>query len=269
MIHKLPFRLLVLFILLTGFSSLSAQIVNIESRRIKTDTTGFFGGLHFSFAGSKTTKSIVAFGAGTFLEYKPSRKKDPLYSRDLWLFLTDFNLVSGDQEKFSNTGFGHLRFIRKLGKDYSRLGEFVRWETFTQIQYNDLTKIGTRVLFGTGPRIKLTDSEVSKFYLGIAYMYEYQELIDPFVILRENRMSSYFSFTLLPEEAVTFISTTYFQPVLSDFGDYRLSNETSLYLNITEKFAFSFSFNYNYNSSPPSEVPSSTYYFKNRLEYAF
>ncbi len=269
MSHNLPFRLLVLFVLLTSVTTLSAQIVNIEQRRIKTDTTGLFGGLHFSFAGSKTTKSIIAFSGGTYLELKPARKKDRCYNRDLWLFLTDFNLVSGNNEKFSNSGFGHLRFTRKLGKDYSKLGNYVRWETFAQIQYNDLTKIGTRALGGTGPRFKLTDSEVSKFYFGIAYMYEYQELIDPDELLREHRMSSYFSFTLLPEESVTFISTTYFQPVLKDFGNYRLSNETTLALDITEKFTFSFSFNYNYNSSPPSEVPGSTYYFRNRLAYAF
>ena len=203
-----PVRVLILFVLLTCVSGLDAQIVNIERQRIKTDTTGFFGGMYFSFAGSKTTKSIIAFGAGTFLEYKPRRKKDRTYNRDLWLFITDFDLVSGDNEKFTNSGFGLLRFIRKLGRDYSKLGNHVRWEVFSQIQYNGLTKIGTRMLFGTGPRFKLMNSEVSKFYFGLAYMYEYQELIEPTIFLNEHRMSSYFSFTLLPEESVTFVSST-------------------------------------------------------------
>lgn len=269
MSNNQSFRLFLLFVLLACATSLSAQIVNIEQRRIKTDTTGLFGGLHFGFAGSKTTKSILAFNGGTYLELKPARIKNRSYNRDLWLFLTDFNLISGDNEKFSNTGFGHLRFSRKLGHDYCSIGKVVRWEAFVQIQYNDLTKIGTRALAGTGPRIKLTDSELSKFYLGVAYMYEYQELIDPAVYLREHRMSTYFSFTLLPEEDVTFISTTYFQPLLNDFANYRLSNETTLFLDITEKFNFSFSFNYNFNSAPPSEVPGSTYYFRNRLAYTF
>jgi hypothetical protein len=257
------------FVFLTCASSLDAQIVNIEQRRIKTDTTGLFGGLHFSFAGSKTTKSIVAFTGGTYLELKPARKKNPGYNRDLWLFLTDFSLVSGDNEKFSNTGFGHLRFSRKIGKDDSNVSKFIRWETFTQVQYNGLTKIDVRALLGTGPRFKLTDSELSKFYWGIAYMYEYQELLAPIVILRQHRMSTYFSFTLLPEENVTFISTTYFQPDLNDFGDYRFSNETTLYLDVTKRFSLGFSFNYNFNSAPPEEVPGSTYYFRNRLEYSF
>lgn len=264
-----PVRVLILFVLLTCVSGLDAQIVNIERQRIKTDTTGFFGGMYFSFAGSKTTKSIIAFGAGTFLEYKPRRKKDRTYNRDLWLFITDFDLVSGDNEKFTNSGFGHLRFIRKLGRDYSKLGNHVRWEVFSQIQYNGLTKIGTRMLFGTGPRFKLMNSEVSKFYFGLAYMYEYQELIEPTIFLNEHRMSSYFSFTLLPEESVTFVSTTYFQPVINNTKDYRFSNETSLNLNITKQFTISFAFNFNYNSTPPEEVPSSTYYFRNRVAYNF
>ena len=103
------------------WSTIDAQIVNIERQRISTDTSGWFGQATGSFAGSRTTKSILAVSAATLLEYKSRSTKD------LWLLITELSLVKSGSEKFSNSGFGHLRYNRKLGNA-------VRWEFFTQIQ---------------------------------------------------------------------------------------------------------------------------------------
>ena len=234
----------------------NAQIVNIEQRRIPTDSTGWFGAAHLSFSGSKTTKSIFALAAGTDLEYKSKSNKD------LWLILSEFSLITGDEEDFSNTGFAHLRYNRKLS-------DVIRWELFGQIQYNELTKVDQRILGGTGFRFKLTPYEKAKFYLGIAYMYEYQQLLEPVIFENNHRLSSYFSFTLLPEETVTFLNTIYAQPLLKDFNDYRISTETTLILGITHQFFLEVTFKYNYDSIPPIEVPTNTYYFINALELQF
>jgi putative salt-induced outer membrane protein YdiY len=251
-----PGRWVFLSILWLWVSSLDAQIVNIEKQRISSDTTGWLGSAGFSFSGSKTTKSILSLYANTRLEYK---SKD---TKDLYLLITAFSLVSGDNEKFSNAGFGHLRYSRKLG-------DVVRWEVFTQVQYNGLTKIDTRYLAGTGPRIKLTQYEKAKFYLGIAYMYEYQELFDPLVFENNHRMSSYFTFTLLPEETVSFQSTFYVQPLLGDFSDYTISTESNLSVDITRKLFLDISFKYNFDAFPPEGVPQTTYYFFNGIVLEF
>jgi hypothetical protein len=252
-----PLRLLIVLAFLGCVLQAEAQVVNIEQRRIATDTTGWFGSARLSFAGSKTTKSIISLFTGGLLEYKSKSTKD------LWLFITDFSLITGDNEKFSNTGFGHLRYNRKLN-------DAIRWEAFAQIQYNGLTKIDTRALFGTGPRFKLTDYEHAKFYFAVAYMYEYEKLLlEPVEYNRDHRLSSYFSFTLLPEETVSFMSTTYVQPLLSDFSDYRITSETTLFLGITKKLLLNVSFKYNYDVAPPEGVPTNTYYFINSLEIQF
>jgi len=245
----------IILLLLNG-SFAKAQIVNIERQRISTDTTGWFGHAIASFAGSKTTKSILAVSSTNLLEYK-SRS-----SKDLWLLIAELSLIKSASEKFSNAGFGHLRYNRKLGKA-------VRWEVFTQIQYNSLTKINKRILIGTGPRFKLTPYEEAKFYLGIAYMYEYEELLEPLVYHKDHRASSYFSFTLAPTETVSFISTLYVQPLLKDARDYRISNESSLVLGITKKLNLNATFKYAYDSRPPEGVPLNTYSFSNGLELQF
>jgi len=253
----LPLRLWLPFVLLVCASSAGAQVVNIEKQRIATDTTGWFGSANMSFAGSKTIRSIVSLFAGGLIEYKPKSNKD------LWLFISEFSLITGDNEKFSNTGFGHLRYNRKLS-------ETIRWEFFTQVQYNGLTLIDTRALAGTGLRFKLTPYEQAKFYFGIAYMYEYEKILEePIDYNRDHRLSSYFSFTLLPEETVNFMSTTYVQPLFKDFSDYRITNETTLFLGITKKLVLNVTFKYNYDVVPPEGVPTSTYYFINGLELSF
>ena len=235
---------------------IDAQIVNIERRRIATDTTGWFGTAAASFSGSKSTKSILSVASTALLEYKSRSTKD------LWLLITELSLVKSASEKFSNSGFGHLRYNRKLGNA-------VRWEIFSQIQYNSLTKIDKRILIGTGPRFKLTPYENAKFYWGIAYMYEYEELLDPLVYHKDHRGSSYFSFTLTPTETVSLISTTYVQPLLEDARDYRISNESTLILGITKKLNLNVTFKYAYDSRPPEGVPLNTYSFSNGIELEF
>ena len=243
--------------ILLGLSSIvHSQIVNIEKKRISDDSTGWFGTATLNFSGSKSTLSYLALSSGTLLEYKSKSTKD------LWLLITDFSLINGQKQKFSNSGFGHLRYNHKLGKT-------VRWEIFTQIQYNSLTKIQKRALLGTGPRFKLTQYEDARFYFGVAYMYEYEEVSDSTMLHHDHRLSSYFTFTLTPEETVTFTSTTYAQPLLMDWADFRISNETSLSLNISKKLKFNCTFKYSFDSRPPFEVPHNIYSFSNGLELQF
>ncbi len=249
-------RYLGMAILLCLTSIVHSQIVNIEKRRISDDSTGWFGTANLHFAGAKTTKTIIALSTGTLLEYKSKSAKD------LWLFITDFALISGDKEKFTDSGFGHIRYNHKFNKA-------IRWEIFTQLQYNSLTKINKRSLIGTGPRFKLTQYEDARFYFGVAYMYEYEEVSDASMIHRDSRLSSYLTFTLTPEETVSFTSTTYVQPLIKKWGDFRISNETNLDLGISKKLTFNASFKYAYDAFPPEGVPNNTYAFSNGLELEF
>jgi putative salt-induced outer membrane protein YdiY len=243
-------------LLLCTYAVAQSQIVNIERRRIATDSTGWFGQANVSFSGSKNTKSVLALASGLLVEYKSKSTKD------LWLLISDLSLISADKEKFSNAGFGHLRYNKKLG-------EAVRWEVFTQLQYNSLTHIEHRFLVGSGPRFKLTQYEKAKFYLGIAYMFEQEKLLAPKVFLQDHRLSNYFSFSLMPEEEVSFASTIYIQPLLRQFEDYRISNETALTLAITDKLDLSAVFRYSYDSKPPLDVPKSIYSFANTILVEF
>ena len=250
-------RCLGIVVLLCFSSMLCGQIFNIEKRRIASDLAGaWLGSANMSFAGSKSTKSTVSIAAGTLIEYK---SRD---TNNLWLFITDFRLVTGDREKFADNGFAHFLYNYKLSKA-------IRWEIFTQLQYNSLTLLQRQVLIGTGPRFKLTQYETAKFYFGAAYVYEYEEVSDTTMLHHDHRASSYFTFTLSPEETVSFISTTYVQPLLTNFDDFRISNETNLSLDITRKLALNVTFQYFYDSRPPVGVPKNIYSFSNGIYLEF
>jgi hypothetical protein len=234
--------------------NLNGQIINIESQRIITDSTGMSGDIGLSLAASKNAKSYVAFNGHGHLQYKNHN--------DLWLFIMDYDLVNAGNENFSDSWFGHIRYNRKIG-------EVIRPEAFIQAQFNEISKIDLRILNGIGIRLKLSDLERAKFYYGITYMYEYEEVSDLAKINKDHRLSSYFTFTLKPEKTVLLRNTTYIQPLIKEFEDFRLSNDTRLIFSITKQLKFTTTFSFLYDSRPPIGVPNSIYQINNGLNFQF
>ena len=242
------------FLLSTTSSKSYTQIINIESQRIITDTIGWSGNFGIAVNASKNTKSYFAFNGNSHLQYKSKK--------DLVLGILNYTLINGGGEDFGKNGFAHLRYNRKLNT-------LVRLEAFSQIQFNEISKIQFRSLNGLGIRLKLSEYERAKFYYGLTYMYEYEEINDNPNINRDSRLSSYLTFTLIPEKTIVLRNTTYIQPLFNAFVDYRLANDTGLIFNITSHLKFTTNFNFLYDSRPPEGVPKSSFIVRNGLDYRF
>lgn len=247
-------RSIVCLLLLLTSSAVFAQVVNIESRRMRSDTTGWIGTAEASFQFSKSVDEIFDLGALIHLQFKGKN--------DLWLFLNEMRIIKGAGTQFVNSGFAHVRYNRKVTK------ELLRWEFFAQYQYNKALEVGQRVLAGTGPRLKLYDSDKFRAYIASLYMYEYQESVDKLIIERNHRTSSYLSFTF-DFDRVEFSSTVYFQPNMQDFKDYRVLSQSDLMFKIFENLKFKTGFNYRYDTRPFPGVPKTTYYLSNGLRFEF
>jgi hypothetical protein len=235
--------------ILTGQS-----IVNIESKRIVTDTIGWAGSAQVAFRLSKNIKTEFTLSNSAHLQYKNQK--------ELYLFLANASLVEAGKEKFVNSGFAHLRYNRKFGP-------VLRWEAFAQIQYNKVLSVNQRGLLGTGPRFKLLSTEKLHLYQGTLYMFEYEEDINPDIIYRDQRISAYLSYTWLPTENFSFSGTWYFQPKIDDLGDHRVAGQVNLDFQITDRLSFTTSFNYLKDSEPPAEVPKEVYSMRNGLSFSF
>jgi putative salt-induced outer membrane protein YdiY len=256
-IRRSIFLCLIIFAVITVItrSSVHAQVVNIESERLKADSNGIYGSLGGNFELTSNTKRVVIFDAAAQLEYKQDS--------NLYLLLGNYGFVSGDKEAFANNAFVHLRYNRKITT-------LLRWEVFTQLQFNEVSKINLRYLLGTGPRFKLVDKEKLKIYAASLAMFEYEEDdTSENAYHRDVRSSSYLTFTFVPIQNLRIISTTYYQPLYNELSDFRLMNQESVEISISGRFKLEPAFNYLYDSKPVSGVPKVNYSFKMGLEYHF
>jgi len=232
-----------------------AQILNAESLRKVTDTSGFSGSASVNFALKKNVNHFVTLGSDVHIQYKKNNH--------LALFKNDVNFQKIEGENFENSLISHLRY------NY-RLHPRIAWEVFVQGQYNKINLIGFRALAGTGPRFKLTDSEKYKLYLGAAAMYEYEEVTDNITpIQRSFRGSSYFSFSLYPTENISIISTTYYQPLFENVSDYRISSQSSVLVGLFSNFSVKLSHTFVYDAFPAVGIPNSQYEFTTGIAYTF
>lgn len=234
---------------------IQGQVLNAESLRTVTDTSGFTGSVSLDFSVKKDLNEYFGFSSNVHLQYK--------MHRNLFLVKNDIEFQKIEGNKFANSGISHFRYNYKI---FPR----IVWEAFAQAQYNKVSKINFRGLLGMGPRFKLSSSENYKFYLGTLVMYEQEELDDGFTPLqRDIRGSAYFSFSLYPKENITIVSTTYYQPKLSGFEDYRVSSQTSLLIKMLGDLSFKTSYTFIFDSYPAIGIPKSQYNFSSGVAYTF
>lgn len=237
---------------------LSAQIVNIEDRRQQaTDSLAWFGRADLGFNLTDNGNEILNLRFGGQLErHLPARS-----------FLLLGELVQGvlNSERYLNEGVTHLRYNQKLR-------EKVTWEAFGQLQFNEKLRIELRGLLGTGPRFTLADRERQKAFLGVLYMYEYDDVWNSNLFFRDHRLSAYLSFRLGLGKQASLSSTNYYQPVLTDWSTARLSSRTALDVKISDRLSLTSTFSISYDSRLGEEVPDvvkTVYSLVNGLRLSF
>jgi len=239
--------------ILLGFVSisLSAQVVNIEALRMKTNDLKslLLSKLNFSYSNNNGSY-YYDVGAGIGATFK-SKDRD-----DTYFVMGDYNLIRSEGEDFDNKWFVHLRYNHEFNN-------IVRTELFTQSQRNQIQDVNSRNLIGAGLRLKFTLSKAQdngkndtgiRFYLGNAYMYETERSNTIDKTFYNHRHSSYFSFSgHIPKTRLAITNTLYYQPLYKDFSDYRVTNDLQFEIALDENEILSFttSFNYNYDSLTP------------------
>jgi hypothetical protein len=125
-----------------AIGQMSSQIINVESKRIATDTTDFSSTVGMS--ASKFTRSYEAVKLTSKVQWKTTK--------NIYLLVGYFQIVSAGGESFNNSRFEHFRFNRKFSSKASL-------ELFSQVRYNSVTKITVRYLSAARLRFKLSTYE--------------------------------------------------------------------------------------------------------------
>ncbi len=232
---------------------IQSQILNIENYRIKTDTIGWSGKIGFDLSLTKNTKSLTNIGSNIHIQYKTKK--------NLYLILSKYNLLVSDNQDLINKAVIHLRHNYKINSK-------LRSELFFQAQKNSISKIELRTLIGTGVRFKLSKEEKQKYYLGLSMMYEHEKIKDNLEPISDIiRMSSYFSFSIYTDKNLTWIGTTYFQPAIADFNDFRVATQTSIAYSFSERLSFKTKFSLNYDAIPVAGIPKTDYNLSSGIIY--
>ena len=242
----------VLLLLCTNIYGYS-QILNVESFRIRTDTTGWAGKIGLDVSLVKNTKTLTKIGGKAHLQYKTVKS--------LILLMGQYELLSSNTNDLIDKSVLHLRYNYKIRPKMS-------FETFMQGQKNSISKIDFRGLIGLGLRFKLSKNENFRYYLGSTAMYEH-EITSLNTDEQHWRWSNYFSFTIMPVNYFSIISTTYYQPVFSYFSDYRIASQNALIFKIDKHLSFKTAFNYYFDSTPVEGVPKEQYNLNSGILYAF
>lgn len=247
-------RYLIFFVFSCLPFGIFSQIVNIEDQRQNAPEMGLSGQADFNFNINKNTTVLYQLGNRIQARYREDEH--------LFLFFNEINLVKADGEDFVNGGFQHLRYNKILSEKF-------RWEAFTQSQYNGVQKIDWRYLLGAGPRFTLLNTDSLAINTGVLTMFEYEQLKEGLGSEATVRLSAYLSFKYDITKNMNLSSTTYYQPKVWNFKDYRISNETTFNISLTNKLSLKVIYTLVYDSRPAFEVPETIYNLKNAISYKF
>ena len=159
--------------------------------------------------------------------------------------IADYSLIRAEEQDFENSLFLHVRFNQKLS---DRFGI----ESFAQSQRNKILEVISRHLVGGGVRWNVIAGNQANLNLGMAYMYEAERIEEVKDRFKNHRFSSYLSLNWsIPNSNAQLISTTYYQPLISDFGDHQFLEQLKLDVGINEHINIFAAFQYFRDSMTP------------------
>jgi len=154
------------------------------------------------------------------------------------------------QSRFASNGLIHYR------RSYTAVSSYVDPEWFGQINYDRSRQLTFRAVAGGGIRTAFAQGDWGQFGAGSSGMLEYERLALPDTASHPQRTlgarwSNFLTLRVVPSETLVIASTTYVQPALTDFGDYRALENLRLSASVTETLALTVSFDLRYDSRPP------------------
>ena len=224
----------------------AAAQINIERLRLEGDEQGLNG----------SATVAMTFQTGN----AEKRRGDGKVRLDLLLPEShSFLILSGDFDwtagsSVSNKGLAHVRHIHQPGARVSP-------EAFGQINYDKSRSLDLRALVGAGARVVLTEKDRGRASLGLAYMFEQEELGLPPGSTHphetsHHRASSFLALSFEPRPGLALASTSYVQPRLDDFSDVRVLSQSQLAVQLLGPLSMDVTLNLAYDADPPGETES-------------
>lgn len=246
--------------LLLGWTAAAHAIVDIEAMRVGESPQGYSGTLNASITGESGYTDKISTSSGARLQWHSG------IITNFAIFRYDYAETSGVSD--TNYLLLHVRHIHEVTKKTA-------YEGFMQAERNEFARLSFRGLIGGGVRLTLNKmAGVKSLHLGLGGFYSHEKLTsEPGTtdsgIQNLWRLSTYLNYVRQFNEQVKMLSTTYYQPALEDFGDYRMLEEASLSVKMTDTLNLKLSLDLTHDSRPPQTVKKTDIIYSTGVEYSF
>ncbi|MBT8386746.1 MAG: DUF481 domain-containing protein [Ignavibacteria bacterium] len=236
--------ILLISVIILSFNNLDYAQVNTERFREDEDSIGFSGFIDL--------EGILATGNTDFQLISLGGRLNYNWGDDYTFLIADGGYGWENSSSFVDQILAHLRHVITTG-------DLIQIELFTQFDNNKKRLLLARELLGGGLRFRILKTEHVKFRLGTAYMFETEKYDLPENAFHHettslHRFTSYITLSFKLNKTISFISTTYYQPSIIDFNDYKLFSENALLVDAGEVFNIFIKFNLRYDSRPPDAI---------------
>lgn len=221
------------------FAFSAYAITNIESQRLKPIPEGLSGQFEFAFDGKSGNTDEEDYGLAGRINVKREQ--------NLWFVIATKEYGEANDVKDTDKSFLHGRWVHTLDNALAA-------EAFVQYQENEFTRLLSRYLAGGGMRYTIKQDAKQQLAAGAGafYVNEREDLETYEAESDYLRLNSYISYKQELNSHVSLVSTAYYQPRASDFGDYNILWNTALSAKLSEQLALKLSFNATHDSEPPS-----------------
>ncbi|MFZ2324454.1 MAG: DUF481 domain-containing protein [Ignavibacteriaceae bacterium] len=253
-----PFLIIVTLVFTTTYFNLFAQI-NTERYRTDVDSVGFTGTADIDVTAITGNTDFQFIKVGGRLNYN--------WGEDYTFLVVDGGLGWDDGKKIFNQALAHLRHVHSLNK-------LVQVEAFFQTDFNKKRLLNERELIGGGLRFRFLKSDHLKIRFGISYFYEHERYdVEKNSVHRNNlfanRLSTYFTFEYEIKNDVQFVSTTYYQPQIGKWNDYKILSDNSLVVNLSSFVDLNVGLNLRFDSKPPETIKNTDTYTRFGFSFKF
>lgn len=238
----------------------ASAIVNVENMRVGPAAPGLSGNLDLSLSGKRGNTNKDEYGVDGRIQNNSDN-------------VTNFIVASYDYGEVSNVANTDKSFLH--GRHVDQFQPRRAWEAFVQAEKNEFARLSFRGLTGGGLRFTLAEKpEQLGLYLG-AGAYWSRETLDQRSGLTDHgteefsRANFYLVYKHKLNSQLSLISTTYYQPRLSEGGDFRALEQAGLAVKMTENLSIKLSLDITHDSRPPQSIDKTDTSYNTSLSYQF
>ena len=233
-------------------------ITNIESQRLNNTTPGTKGNISFTLDGEIGESDELTLGSAITLIRS--------YARDEWIVLLDREYSEVDDEVNTDETLLHVRHLTKHSSHWGH-------EVFTQYEEDLFADLAKRSILGAGARYTLDANPELKTanHFGLGAFYEDEEYASTIVQDNEQnvRLNIYWAYRNRLAENMTYTSTLYFQPDVSDVSDNKGLWQNAVTISVTSTISLSITWNALYDTHAPDGNYDTELDYKSIIIYNF